>query len=231
MLAARDGNNNGKNDNEKNDSKKDGNENDNEKDDEKDNDNGSDSDDEKELVPRSRKHYNKIGVWYKHPWRNDDICMMCYTHRELGFEHFRCSYGGKGDRYKIDCGPLPELVRPSTVTHWEQATETAALAIPVAAAPTDAPSVQKRSVHARVLMTNPWIPGVRICADAEWQDYMQDKGTEVKIHRTGRPARKCHNRRTYDIDILVPDVVTATRTQVKTVYQTFAYVPSDVPQA
>ncbi|KAJ4294187.1 hypothetical protein N0V90_007877 [Kalmusia sp. IMI 367209] len=157
------------------------------------------------LEPRRKKH-NLRGVWMKHPWTRSDICYMCYTKKEYDFGKFDCRSGGKNNKYAIDCGPKPEEV-PQTSTYLTTSTDLVAFFHTTTDQFSDQPrptaTVEKRSPHTPVVLTHPYVPGEKVCADAEWENSGKSKA-EVRIQKV-RALRKCNKKQPLNIDIGIPE--------------------------
>jgi hypothetical protein len=160
------------------------------------------------LEPRKKKH-NVIGVWMKHPWTSADLCFKCWTKKEWNYGKFDCR-SGNFNKYNIDCGPKPasvpatsivDVTRTKTVEFWS----TEAFQFSIVTVPTA--SAEKRSRHKAVVLHNPWFPGSKVCADAEWENEGKAKA-EVRIQHT-KGFHECARKNPISIDIGIP-VVTQT---------------------
>lgn len=154
---------------------------------------------------KPRGKYNVKGVWMQHPWGHSDICFKCWTKRELDFSKFICR-SGNYDKYAIDCGPKPAPVAPTTskdITHtrtvefWKTETDQFSLA------PRPTAPAEKRSPHRAVVLHNPWMPEMKVCADAEWENSGKAKA-EVRIQRI-KKFEKCDKKDPLYIDIGTPE--------------------------
>ncbi|KAL1606478.1 Mitochondrial GTPase 1 [Paraconiothyrium brasiliense] len=175
-----------------------------------------------------RKQHNTKGVWMKHPWTGSELCFKCWTKKELDYGKFDCR-SGHGDKYAIDCGPMPAPVSPTTThtitytrslelyptttdqfsmtpTTTDQVTTTITTTTTtdqVTITTSPAGVNEKRSPHKAVILHHPWLPGRMVCADAEWENSGKSKA-EVRIQEI-KVFEKCARKNPYNIDVGIPE--------------------------
>lgn len=190
---------------------------------------------ENRLEPRDKKGNTK-GVWLYHPWSWSVICYECYTEKLDDYTEFECR---SGPNNPVSCGARPVAIDGERITvteHisttlysdsttlYELTTSTVDIGDVEKLAPV--PLEKRKSWHRRVTFDHPFVPGKRVCADAEWEKRGKPNA-EVRLQKTGDKIEKCQKTAARPIDL--PDPVhetvlhtytlpTSTATSTHTVY-------------
>ncbi|USP77622.1 uncharacterized protein yc1106_04896 [Curvularia clavata] len=121
-------------------------------------------------------------LWMLHPWTGSILCYKCFAKAADDFGNFQCRWGYK-IAYMGDCGDKPLApIYTSTITVQPVVTVTP---LP------GQQSIQKRSWHMPVLLSNPWYPGITVCALAEWEGRNKRWKQSVKIEEVHKKLYKC----------------------------------------
>ncbi|CAO2651557.1 Nn.00g041270.m01.CDS01 [Neocucurbitaria sp. VM-36] len=167
------------------------------------------------LEPRDTKRNSK-GVWMLHPWARSIICYECYTKKDNDFSKIDCR---SGPNNAVDCGSSPvaidgeqiTLSHTAITTSTDPNTPTTTLYELTTSTldPNDFETVSfqplemRSSWHRRVTFDHPFLPGTKVCADAEWEKRGQPKA-EVRLQKVGADLKKCNEANAQSIDVPSP---------------------------
>lgn len=164
---------------------------------------------ENRLEPRGEKGNSK-GVWLYHPWSWSVICYECYTEKLNVYSNFECR---SGPNNPISCGAMPvaidgtshtvtkhisNMLLSRTTTLFEQSPSTTSPENVETLA--TLPLEKRKSWHRRVTFDHPFIPGKKVCADAEWEKRGQSNA-EVRLQKAGDDIEKCEKVEAQPIDL------------------------------
>jgi hypothetical protein len=146
------------------------------------------------LEARTKWKGPKKGVYMRDPWTKAIRCYECYAKSDKHLEKFECR---SGYHQTIFCGGLPDPNEEITTTIYPTTTVT----VTYQADGQQMVHLEKRSWHNPVTFPHPFIPGNRVCADAEWEKRGQKK-TEVRLQKPRTNMKKCDKSKdTVDIEI------------------------------
>jgi hypothetical protein len=109
-----------------------------------------------------------------HPWSKSLLCYQCYTYEKKSFNEFDCR---SGPRNVGHCGPRPPSINGEPIP-----VETKTPGPMESEVPATGRLSKRWSWHKPVYFISPFVPGLVVCADAEWEKRGQPE-SEIRLQK------------------------------------------------